>query len=124
MAKKTKSAKQGDTHAEIRQLGVLIEHVGDDVKLVAEQYGDIKKDIHGIKQTLDSHTKILDSHTETLGSHTEMIGSLTIDMQIVKRDIEIMKTDIEFIKTGFKKKVDLDEFAALARRVALLERHR
>ncbi|MBI3940003.1 MAG: hypothetical protein HY315_04145 [Acidobacteria bacterium] len=39
-------------------------------------------------------------------------------------DIEIMKMDLEFIKTGLRKKVDIDEFAALERRVALLEKRR
>lgn len=39
-------------------------------------------------------------------------------------DIEIIKMNLEFIKTGLKKKVDLDEFAALERRVALLEKRR
>ena len=131
MAGKSKTSKQKDVHSEIRQLGVLIEHVGGDVKLVAEQHGDIKGDVSGIKKTLSSHT--------------EMIGNLAIDMEIVKGDIkttkddleiikkdvkttkvdiEIIKTDIEFIKNSVKKKVDADEFAALERRVALLEKHR
>jgi len=43
---------------------------------------------------------------------------------LIKRDIEIMKQDIEFIKHGFKKKVDIEEFAALERRVAILEKSR
>ncbi|MDO8471175.1 MAG: hypothetical protein Q7S49_01010 [bacterium] len=47
----------------------------------------------------------------------EMVGHLTVNMQIVKEDIE-------FIKSGFKKKVDAEEFAALARRVSILERRR
>jgi archaellum component FlaC len=88
---------------EIRHLGVLIENVNDNVKIVAEQYGDIKNDIGIIKQTLDSHT--------------DMISS-------IKEDVEIMKTDIEFIKSSLKKKVDVEEFMVLERRVALLERRR
>ena len=54
-------------------------------------------------------------HTEMLESHTETIGS-------IKEDVEIMKSDIEFIKGGLKKKVDVDEFMALERRVALIEK--
>jgi hypothetical protein len=89
------SAKEGsDTIREIRRLGVMIEEVGGGVRKVAEQYGDIKR---------------------TLESHTEMIAS-------VKTDLEIVKEDVEFIKNSLKKKVDVDEFAALERRVALLER--
>jgi len=107
---KIKLNKSGDIHAEIRGLGVLIEHVDDKVSTIAEQYGDIKKDIGGIKNILDSHTKTLDSHTE-------MIGRLTVD-------VEIIKQDTEFIKNSLKRKVDVEEFTALERRVALLERRR
>jgi hypothetical protein len=88
----------------------MIEGVDDKVSLVAEQYGGIKGEIGGIKKTLDVHT--------------EMIAELTVDTQAVKRDIEIIKGDIEFIKHGFKKKVDVEEFAALERRVMLLEKRR
>ena len=107
---KLKLSKSQNVKAEIRHLGVFIEHVNDGVKLIAEQYGDIKKDIGDIKQTLNSHTK-------ALNSHTEMIGKLIVDMAIVKEDVE-------FIKGSLKKKVDIDEFSALERRVALLEKHR
>ena len=47
----------------------------------------------------------------------EMVGNLNVNSEIIKEDIE-------FIKSGFKKKVDVEEFAALARRVSILERHR
>lgn len=44
---------------DIRRLGVLVERVGDDVKLVAEQYGDVKNNINDIKQTLTILSKHL-----------------------------------------------------------------
>lgn len=47
----------------------------------------------------------------------EMYGSMD-------KKIEIIQQDIEFIKHGLKKKVDIDEFATLERRVTLLERRR
>lgn len=100
---KTKIGKETGVIDKIRGLGVMIERVDDKVSLVAEQYGDIKK-------TLDNHTKILDSHTEMIGS--------------VKMDIEVIKADIAFIKGGLKRKVDVEEFSALERRVALLENRR
>jgi len=104
MAKIKKSKnKSPDVYEEVRHLGVTIENVNDGVKLITEQYGDIKK-------TLGSHSKKLDAHTE-------MIGRLAVDMAIVKEDLE-------FIKGGLKKKVDNEEFIALERRVALLERRR
>lgn len=90
-----------------RYIGALKEDFDSKVELIVEQYFDIKK-------TLNSHTKTLNSHTETLASHTEMFVSM-------KEDIEVMKVDIAFIKGGLKKKVDVEEFETLERRVALLE---
>lgn len=101
--KQTKEKKDNGIKDEIRGLYVLIEHVDSNVGLIVEQHGEIKKDISSIKKTLDSHT--------------EMIGRLAVDMEIVK-------TDIELIKHSFKKNVDIDEFAALERRVLLLEKRR
>lgn len=74
-------------------IGVLKEDFDSKVEVIAEQYTDIKN---------------------TLDEHTEMTSS-------IQGNIEIIKLDIEFIKNELKKKVDRDEFAALERRVALLE---
>ena len=100
---KIKEKKDAGIRGEILGLGAFIEHVDNNLGLIAEQYGDIKK--------------ILDNHTKILGSHTEMIGS-------IKMDIEVIKEDITFIKGGLKRKVDVEEFLVLERRVALLEKHR
>ncbi len=110
MAKKSSGNNKLSTAQEIRRLGVIIERVHDDVQLVAEQYGDIQK-------TLDRHTEILDRHTEILDRHAEMIGH-------VAEDLEIVKIDTGFIKGSLKKKVDIEEFSALERRVAALEKRR
>ena len=93
----------GSPHEETRHLGVLIEHVDGKFDIVAEQYGDIKS-------TLNEHTKLLHAHTE-------MIGNLMVEMHIIKEDAE-------FIKHSLKRKVDVEEFAALERRVVLLEKKR
>lgn len=121
---KIKEKKETSIQDEIRGLGVMIEHVDNNVSLVTEQYGDIKEILNTHteilnyhSQVLDTHTKTLESHSRTLQSHTEMLGKTMID-------IEITKQDIEFIKNSFKKKIDLDEFVALERRVTLLEKHR
>lgn len=107
---KAKERKENSIQDDIRHLGVIIERIDDKVSLVAEQYGDIK-------ETLDSHTEMIGSMKMVLDSHTEMIGSM-------KMDIEIIKTDVAFIKGDLKKKVDIEEFSALERRVALLEKRR
>ena len=129
--KKTQSNKSEDVHQAIRHIGILIEAVNDNVALVAEQYGDIKKTLDAHTKILDSHTAILDSHTaildshterldshtERLDSHTEMIGRLAVNLEIVKEDVG-------FIKSGLKKKVDVEEFSTLERRVTVLEKRR
>ena len=105
-----KQKNQIDFDKEFRRLGVFIEHVDSNVGLIAEQHGEIKTDINCIK-------KDIIGIKGTLDSHTDMTGKLAVDMEIVK-------TDIELIKHSFKKKIDVDEFAALERRVLILEKHR
>jgi len=83
-----------------RYIKAVSEDFTSKVNLIGEQYLGIKEDIRGIRETLDGHT--------------EMIGSMKVD-------IEVIKTDIGFIKNSLKKKVDLDEFVALNKRVAVLE---
>ncbi len=56
----------------------------------------------------------MSSFKETLDSHTEMIVSL-------KEDMDIVKTDMEFVKNSLRRKVDIEEFTVLERRVAALE---
>lgn len=73
--------------------GALKEDFDSKVELIGEQYFDIKK---------------------ILASHTEMIVS-------IKEDVEIMKSDVAFIKGELQQKVDIEQFTALERRVALLE---
>ena len=97
MAKqKIKLNTSKDNAQEIYHFGILLEAVSDNVKLVAEQYGDIKR---------------------TLDSHTEMIGRLAVNLEVVKEDMG-------FVKNSLKKKIDVEEFSALERRVTLLERRR
>ena len=42
-------------------------------------------------------------------------------MSVIKSDIEVMKSDVDIIKVELRRKVDYDEFYALAKRVATLE---
>ena len=115
MKKKKLTGENNDLKTEIRHLGVIVEHTNDKVSLLAEQYGGIKKDIGNIKKDVSNIKNTVDSHTEILNSHTEMIGRLNVDVTIIKEDVE-------FIKNSLKKKIDVEEFAALERRVTLLEK--
>ncbi|MDE2144782.1 MAG: hypothetical protein KGJ01_02340 [Patescibacteria group bacterium] len=88
-------SKGDNQNIEIRRLGVIVEKINDNVKLVAEQYGDINK---------------------KLDSHTEMIGHIAADL-------EIMKDDVSLIKNELRQKVGIEEFVILEKRVAALEKH-
>lgn len=139
MAKGKTRAKNLKSSIDTRHIGVLLEHMDDKLSLVAEQHGDIKKDIGEIRQTLTAHTEMIGNLTVEVSVIKEDIGVMKGDIETTKSDIkvmkgdisttkndvEIIKTDIEFIKGGLKKKVDVEEFSALERRVILLEkRHR
>ncbi len=121
--------KEPNIREDIRRLGVMVEAGNDKWDLIAEQYGDIKKTLdghtqilEGHTQTLDGHTQILEGHTQTLDGHTQILDSHTEMFGQIFVDLSIIKEDIEFIKTDLKKKVDIDQFAALEKRVAFLER--
>ena len=74
-------------------VGIFKEDLESKINLIAEQYHDIKA---------------------AQKTQTEMIGALMEDVQIIK-------SDVQFLKVELKRKVDYDEFDALAKRVALLE---
>ena len=46
--------------------------------------------------------------------YIEMIGK-------IKEDITVIKTDMDFVKNSLKRKLDIDDFETLERRVAVLE---
>lgn len=98
-------------------LGVLAEDFESQVKLIAEQYGDIK-------QTLSSHTEILNSHTEIIGLIQIQLSAIREMVAKNTKDIEIIKMDTHIIKNELKEKVSRDEFILLEKRVIALEKAR
>ena len=100
-----------------RYLGALHEEHLDALEGIKEGFSIINNKLDRHEEILNEHTGILASHTETLESHTEMIGKLMIDVEVIKEDISLIKGDL-------KKKVDIDEFRSLERRVLLLEKRR
>src|SRR3989344_3104541 len=122
--KSKKQKIQISSGQELRRLGVLIEHVDGNVNLIAEQHGELKKDIGSIKKTLDTHTEMIGDLTvglEIVKEDLEIVKSdvkttkedleiVKSDVKTTKIDIEIIKTDIELIKNSVKKKIDIDEF--------------
>jgi hypothetical protein len=96
-----KEKKPFDIAGEIHRLGVLMEAQGDEIRLVAEEVGNIRK-------TQDEQTAILSHHTEAI--------------EAVAVNLDIVKDDVAFVKNSLKLEVDAEEFSALERRVTALEK--
>lgn len=107
-----------NSHTEmIGNLAVGLEIVKADVKIVKDDLEIVKKDVKTNKDDLSIVKKDVKENKNDL----EIVKA---DVKTTKVDIEIIKSDIEFIKNSVKKKVDIDESAALEKRVLLLEKHR
>lgn len=63
----------------------------------------------------------IESQVRVIAEQTSQIPEINKKIGRVEDAIEVMKMDIETIKHGFKIKVDIDEFAALEKRVSKLE---
>jgi hypothetical protein len=81
-------------------VGIFKEHLESQIQTIGEQLGTITEDMQVMKSDID------------------VVKS---DVDIIKSDIDIMKSDIEIIKVDLRRKVDYDEFNALAKRVTLIE---
>lgn len=114
-----------NVHTEmIGSLAVGLEIMKSDLEIVKEDVKTTKVDLEIVKVDVKA-TKV------ELGIVKQDVQIIKVDLEVVKMDvqttkvdIEIIKGDVEFIKNGMKKKVDVDEFAALERRVLLLEKRR
>jgi chromosome segregation ATPase len=132
-----------------RHFDVVAEKIEDKIALVAEQVGvnteklkehDLKLD--SISEKLKEHDLKFESINEKLKEHDSKFESITgklkehdqrfitIEGKLKEHDkrfdkiedtLEVIKLDIEFIKNELKQKVGRDEFAALEKRVSLLE---
>jgi len=126
MGIKKKKIKKADSSVTERHFGVVLENIDSKIDLVLEghqaldvkftkKFEEVDERLDIIDEKLDIHTEILSEHGKILTEHSKMIASINGNM-------EIMKQDIEFIKNSLKKKVDIDEFSVLEKRVALLEK--
>lgn len=64
------------------------------------------------------------SKFDLVAEQTSQIPEIKNRVDSLVENMEIVKTNLEFIKHALKKKVDVDEFAVLERRVAMLENRR
>ena len=91
-----------------RHMGVLTENFESQTKLIAESISGIQQQLVAIK--------------EMVANNTKDIQEMKVEIFSMKKDMEIMKSDINIIKHSVKRKVDLDEFEALEKRVIFLEK--
>jgi len=84
-------------------LGVLGENFISNMKLLAESVSGVQKQLVALR---------------------DMVARNTEDIEAIRISQEVTQTDVESIKHVIKKRVDIDEFTALEKRVAVLERRR
>ncbi|OGE80689.1 MAG: hypothetical protein A2826_01130 [Candidatus Doudnabacteria bacterium RIFCSPHIGHO2_01_FULL_43_23] len=77
-----------------RYLGVVVEDFNTNVKFIAESTSDLQKQLTILREMVVKNTE----------------------------DLGVIKMDIGLIKGGLKRKVDLEEFEVLEKRVGLLEK--
>jgi peptidoglycan hydrolase CwlO-like protein len=106
-----KKIKKINLSTEERHFGVVLENIDSKLDLVVEGHKSLDKKIDGVDQKLEEFSHNTDYKFKVL---TEMTAKNT-------ENIEVMKSDIEIIKNSLKKKVDLEEFEILEKRVLLLE---
>lgn len=75
----------------------------------------------GIGVLLEDMNSKLDLVVEQTSGLTEKVDNLETKVNNLTENMEIVKTSLEFVKNSLKQKVDAEEFAALERRVTLLE---
>lgn len=101
------------------QTGALREDIkGDMARLREDIDNDIKRHIDVLKEDFDSNLKLL---AESVSGIQQQLVALREMVVKNTEDIEVIKINIEVIKNSLKKKVDLEEFETLERRVAVLE---
>ena len=71
--------------------------------------------------SVDALLEDFNSKFELVAEQTAQIPEISNKLNNLVEDMEIVKTDLEFIKGSLKRKIDVDEFAALERRVLSLE---
>lgn len=135
MSKAIKNSKQltaKKTHADDdvkRYVGMISEEFRGHIKVVAEQHGSIMRKLgeHDEQFRLadERHKGVmrkLEEHDTQFRHVDEQFRTVHVTLGGLKEDLEIIKGDIAMIKVDVRKRVTYDEFAMLAKRVALLEK--
>ena len=100
--------------------------MAEDIKKILEDYKEETKrhfDVvaEDLKSKMQTISKQGAANTEKLEEHDQRFEKIENKLGRIEDTLEIIKLDIEFIKNELKQKVSRDEFAALERRVSILE---
>jgi len=91
----------------------------EDIKKIIEDYkNETKRHFDIVAEDLKGEIKLL---AEGVSTNTEKLQEHDIRFNRIEDTLQVMKLDLEFIKNELKQKVDRDEFAALEKRVSMLE---
>ena len=106
--------------------GALLEEFQGRVSGIAEQYGDIQKNIKEIKITLESHTEEIGKLKVGMEENRLDVKDMKSDIKEIRMDLIETKRDIKDVKFwvtgGLKNKVDNKHFVDLDSRVRILEK--
>ncbi len=103
-------------------IGTLGKSFESQVKILAESVLGIQQQLVALREMVAVNTEKIEIIREMVVSNTEKIEIIREMVDRNAENIEIMKMDIQFIKQSFKRKVDLEEFENLEKRVLFLEK--
>ena len=104
-----------------RYFDVMAEDIKDKITTVSEQVGINTEKIISIQEKLEQHDQRFENMEGRLTAIEDRFENMEGRLTAIEDSINIIKLDIEFIKNELKQKVSRDEFAALERRVSILE---
>lgn len=110
--KEDKMAKKEFTASEVM---VLQEQILHQVKIVAEQHGTIVENIDQIKDDVS----VLKSDVSVIKAD---VSVLKADVSVLKSDVSVLKDDMQIVKSSLRRKVDIEDFQILEKRVLRLEK--
>jgi len=93
--------------------------MAEEVRKILEDYKEeTKRHFDVVAERLEDKIQTV---SEQVAANTEKLEEHDLRFNKIDETLEIIKLDIEFIKNELKQKVSRDEFAALEKRVSILE---
>ena len=104
-----------------RYIGAVSENFGHHVSAVAEQFGGLNTKIDILTDEIGEIKMDISVLKEDVGILKEDVSVLKEDVGVLKEDMDTVKSNLEIIKSDLSRKVNYADFAALEKRVRLVE---